>query len=494
MSAPTSGPRSRSIAGVAWTTVGVTTQAVGQFTVLAVLARYLTAEEFGVVTAALVVIGLGRVTTEGVIGPALTQRQRLSDEDVAVGFVLSVAAGVLVTAILFALAPAIAALFDMPQLVSVGRALSLVLLVQTLSAVPLALLLRELRFKRVAVAELLSFAVGFAPLGVGLAVTGHGVWSLVGAYAGQATVHAVALVLLRPHRVALRVRWSVAGGLLSFGGAHTAARYLNYVALQADFVIVGSLMSAAALGVYGRAYQLATTPATLLGNAVDKVLFPVLASHQDDAPRMAANLRRAVALTVALTAPLGAVMVVLGPEAVRVVLGPGWSEVVLPFQVLAAALALRTAYKLGDAVAKATGAVASRAWRQGVYALLVVVGCWAAHAHGLAAVAAAVAGAIVVNYLLMSALALDRTGLAWSAFLAAHGRGVMLAAVAGLAAWLAASAARGQDLPALVVLLIGLAAAAAAVLGPAAVWPARVLGADLHWLLMQLRGRRARRA
>jgi O-antigen/teichoic acid export membrane protein len=164
-----------------WSGVGTLAQAVGQFAVLAALARFVTPAEFGVVSAALIVIGLGRMVTEGFVGPALTQRPGLTDEQVRTGFALSLLTGIGCTVLLWLAAPAVAEFFRMPALVAVTRGLALMLVVQVFAVVPLALLQRELRFRAIGTAEALSFLLGFAPLGIGLAVAGAGVWSLVAA-------------------------------------------------------------------------------------------------------------------------------------------------------------------------------------------------------------------------------------------------------------------------------------------------------------------------
>ncbi len=490
MTAPTQPPRpgrGGSVGGMLWSGVGTLAQAVGQFAVLAALARFVTPAEFGVVSAALIVIGLGRMVTEGFVGPALTQRPGLTDEQVRTGFALSLLTGMGCTVLLWLAAPAVAGFFHMPALVGVTRGLALMLVVQVFAVVPLALLQRELRFRAIGTAEALSFLLGFAPLGIGLAVAGAGVWSLVAANVGQATVYATVLLAHRRHPVALTVRWAVAKDITVFGGGHTTARYLNFVALQGDNFVVGRWMSDAALGLYGRAYQLASTPAALLGNVLDQVLFPTLAGRQHDRERLAENFRRAVCLTTAVTAPLAVVAVVLAPELIRIVLGPQWTGVVVAFQVLAGTLTFRTAYKLSDAMAKATGHVYARAWRQGLYATLVVGGAFACRPWGIEGVAAAVAGAIVVNYVVMSGLSLSVTGLGWASFWFAHLRGLMLATVTAITVTVSAAGLRAFDAPAAVVIAGASALALVAVVLPGALAPNRMLGPELMWLLRQMR-------
>ena len=61
---------------ITWSSLGLGVTGIGQFALLAALARMLGPSDFGVVTAVLVVIGAGRVVHAS-IGPALVQRAEL---------------------------------------------------------------------------------------------------------------------------------------------------------------------------------------------------------------------------------------------------------------------------------------------------------------------------------------------------------------------------------------------------------------------------------
>jgi O-antigen/teichoic acid export membrane protein len=474
------------VGGVLGSSLVVAAQAVGQFALLAILARLLTPADFGVVGASLIVTGIARTFTEGLVGPAVTQRQTLRAEHVRTAFALSVFTGVAAMLLIMASAPTFAAWFRIPALGPIARGLSLVFLIQSLAVVPLSLLQRELRFRELAKIEMASFLVGFAVVGVALALLHAGPWALVGAHVGQNAVKAALLLRLRPHERSLRVDRRAARDLLSFGGGHTVAKALNHVALQGDYVVVGRWLSAAALGVYGRAYELAATPAILLGTVLDYVLFPKMSSFQDDRSRLRRSYLVATSLSSTLMTPVLVLAVVLAPEVVAVVLGSGWEAVVVPLQVLACGLLWRTAYKLSDSLAKAAGAVAPRAWRQGVYAALVVSGALVGSRWGVTGVAIAVLIAILVNYLLMASLSLRIVALSWPDFARAHVRGVLMALTIGSVAVVISETLRGLGAADALVLLAAGGGALIPLLLLAVTGPRWVMGDDLRWLLARI--------
>ena len=168
-------------------------------------------------------------------------------------------------------------------------------------------------------------------------------------------------------------------------------------------------MTASDLGYYSRAYQLVAMPAMLLGQMMDRVLFPVMASFQHARARLAEAYRRGISLVATVMAPLSVLIVMLAPEIVRVLLGPDWGPVVAPLRVLALGLVCRTGYKISDSLARSVGTVYKRAWRQAIYAALVVTGALVGRRWGITGVAWGVlvgaGGAVAVGLLTAARIA-----------------------------------------------------------------------------------------
>ena len=88
------------------------------------------------------------------------------------------------------------------------------------------------------------------------------------------------------------------------------------------------------------------------GQVLDRVLFPTMARMQFDKPRLARTYLTGIAVCAAAILPLSAIVFILAREIVGILLGPAWSGVAEPLQVLAAAMLFRTSYKLGDSLAR----------------------------------------------------------------------------------------------------------------------------------------------
>ncbi len=474
------------LSGMLWMFLGSGSQAVLQLAVLVALARLLTPADFGIVAAAQVVVGFTTIFSQLGVGPALVQRPDLAPRHMRTAFTMSLMFGVLMTTSIWAGAPLLADFFRMQELVHVARGLSFIFMLQSLGVVAESLLQREMQFRRLATIELTAYAVGYGGVGIALACLGLGVWALVCGQMTQSLIKMLLLLWSQRHPKALLVEGRAARELLYFGSGFTMARVGNYVAGQVDNLVVGRWLGAAALGIYGRAYQLMTAPANFLGQILDRVLFPAMARVQENSQRMASAYRRGVALIALIILPASGFLFILAPEVIRLVLGKEWGEVTVPFQVFAAGMLLRTSYKMSDSVARATAAVYRRAWRQTIYAALVAAGAWAGLQWGLRGVAVGVLVAIAVNFILMAHLSVSLGAVTWRALWQAHLPALALTAMLSAEAWGVATLLRTLHAGALIVLV---ASASAVLLGLAVLLrrvPRLILGTDGLWMVQTL--------
>lgn len=483
----------RTLGGILWMGWGKGATAVSQLLVLAVLARLLAPTDFGIVSAAMIVIGFSGIFSRLGLGPALVQRPELEDRHLRTATTVSLLFGFTVGALVWAGAPVAAAFFRIPEVGPVLRVLAWLFPLQGVSVVAESLILKQLRFRWLAQLDVVSYALGYGAVGIGCAAAGLGVWALVAGQMTQSAVKTVALLARSPLPRTPHLERRALGELMYFGSGFTLAKIANHIALDADNLVVGRWLGPAALGVYGRAYQLMAMPAKLFGNALDDVLFPVTARVQTDVRRLAAAYRRGVAVIALGVLPASVVLAVLAPEFIHVVLGPGWIDVVAPFQLLAVGMVLRTSYKMSDSIARSTGAVYRRAWRQFIYAALVAAGAFVGRRWGVEGVALGVLAALAGNFLLMAHLGLVLTRMSWRGFAAAHAPAARLAAIMGATGWAIAAALRSRASPP--ALVLGLAACGAAMAaGLVAVRrPRAFLGDDGLWFIDTLQELVARR-
>lgn len=483
MSQPLPGLTRHVLHGIFWTFLGTGTQQLLRLMAFIVLARLLSPHDFGVVGAALVVIGLSTIFSQVGVGPAIVQRPVLEPRHLRVGFTISLALSASFMTLIWSTAPLIAWFFRIPELAPVVRVLALVFVCQGAGTIAEALAQRELRFRWLAGVEVVSFAGGFGLVSVPLAWLGLGVWALVYGQLAESLIKTTILLAGRRHPKRLLLEWQPTRELLYFGGGFTLAKLGNYLALQGDNVVVGRWLGPQALGLYGQAYNLMTASALLVGQVLDRVLFPAMARVQSDLPKLRGAYRRGAVLVALVTLPGGCVLYLLAPELILLLLGPKWAGAVAPFQILSLGLLFRASYKLSDSVSRATGAVYRRAWRQGIYAMAVLAGAWVGQHWGIAGVAWGVVAAICLNFLLMAQLSLKLICMSWLDFAVAHLRAVPLTAALGGSMWVLVELSRSNAWPAPAILAAGAAWMGIFSLSLCLLWPGLFLGPEGRWLV-----------
>jgi O-antigen/teichoic acid export membrane protein len=406
----------RTIKGIFWVFLGTVVQGIVQVLALVVLSRLVLPREFGLANAAVIVIGVSTLFSQIGIGPAIVQRPNLEERHIRTGFSVSLLLGLLLTTLTIFFAPMIASLMRMADLTLILQVTAPLFVVQSFFVIPNSILSRNMHFRIQTIVQIVSYAFGYGLVGIILALLKWGVWALVAAQMGQALLGSILTSIFQPYSKKLQIDKQSFKELFYFGGGFTIARIGNYFAGNVDNLVVGRWLGESALGMYSRAFQLIVMPANLFGQVLDTVLFPAMSAVQDSKSRLTSAFRRGVLFITVVVLPISVLSVILAPEIIRIVLGKNWENAIAPFQILSISILFRTSYKMSDSLARATGAVYDRAWRQILFALFVFAGAWIGTQWGLAGVATGVLLATCLNYLFMAHLSLKLISMSWKDF------------------------------------------------------------------------------
>jgi O-antigen/teichoic acid export membrane protein len=449
----------RTVSNMMWVAWGSGAMAVLKVVVLVLLTRLLSPADFGLVGAALVVIGFSLNFSQLGLGPALVQRPLLEPRHISTAFLASTTFGLTIGAMIWLGAPLIAQFFRMEHLTPVVRWLSLVFPLAGVATVPDSLLARDLRFRFIANRDVLAYGLGYGVVGVVLALLGWGVWALVTATLSQSLIRTFILLRAAPPPLRARPTWPSFIELMEYGVGQSVSRLGVILANQVDNLVVGRWLGAVALGLYSRAYQLMAVPTALLGDVLDKVLFPTMARVQDDSRRLGVAYLQGLAVMALVTLPAGVAAAVLAPDLVAVAFGAKWQSLVPPFQVLALGMMFRTSSRMSDSLSRATGRVYRRAWRQVLFAGLVFLGALAGQRWGVTGVAVGVLAALFTNYLMMAQLSLNVTRITWARFIQAQLPALWLSLLVGAVTLATTAGVHRLALPPVACLLAGVLAA-----------------------------------
>ena len=230
-----------------------------QFAMTVMMTYFAAPAEFGLVTFSLPFVGFIALLTDLGMSSAMVQRRTLDQDDAGAAITLICAIGLLCAVILAAIAAPLAAGLDMEGLGSVLATLSISVVLSIAALGPRAVLERHLRYQTVASVEITGVIISVLTCVMG-AFLGWGVWALVAYYVVVQIVRAAAFAFIARKDVRLNFQWGRVRSILTFGGWVLASNLLNFAGRAVGNVLIGGAVGAAAVGLYGLAYQIMILP------------------------------------------------------------------------------------------------------------------------------------------------------------------------------------------------------------------------------------------
>jgi O-antigen/teichoic acid export membrane protein len=305
-----------------------------QMTTTIVLARLLSPADYGLQSMVITLTAFVSLFKDAGLNFATVQRETMTNEQISTLFWINVALGAFLTIIVAAAAPLLAAFYREPRLLWLTVASASIFLFNSLSAQHRALLERAMRFSTSVKIDMLCALVG-AIIAIAMAARGFGYWSLICQNISLPIVGMIATWIAMPWFPG-KPRWTEdLREMLRFGGTITLNLFVVYIGYNAEKVLLGRYWGAAPLGIYGRAYQLATLPVQQFFGAVYVVAFSTLARVHGDSERLNRAYLKSQALFVSLLTPIVFTSAVFAKEIVQVVLGPNWTGVAVVLRFLA---------------------------------------------------------------------------------------------------------------------------------------------------------------
>ncbi len=327
--------RDRTLHGLGWSGFSQVLRQGLQVIVSILLARLLAPGDFGALAMIMVFTGFAASFSDLGLGAALVQKQDAQPRHASTVFCLQLVVGFALTVLLAGASHLIAGFYRNPGLVPLCLGIAPIFVFSALSGVPMSLLQKEMAFRKIAVIETITVLVS-GTTAVLLALNGWGIWSLV----VQCLLSAFLTAALswRQSRWRLSFAFDLPSWreLRRFGTSLAGYNVVNYWIRNLDNLIVGRFIGPAALGLYSRAYNLMLYPISQVSGAVSRVMFPALASIQDQTERLRDIYLRAARLIALATFPIMAGMAVLADLFIVTVFGPAWEEAAGILRILAA--------------------------------------------------------------------------------------------------------------------------------------------------------------
>lgn len=343
-----------------WTSLGAWTQALLGLASIAVLTRLLSAQDYGVFGIALIVAGLADLLTGGVMASRLEQAREITRDHPNSAFWANMALASVLAILMVTFAGPIAALFGAAAAAPVIAAFAGLVLLTALTAIPNALLRRQLRFRAIAQAEMAASSFGLLAA-VAAAGLGAGVWSLFILEAGRRLV--LAILVLRSCRWWPHLAYSHHHFLemLSFNSAMFASALIGRLDRMAPQLAAVFIGGPSALGLFNVALRIGDQVQALIAAPIGAMALPVLSAAGPDRGamhRIMGDAWRAIAIG---SFPCIAGLAAISPFLIPIMVGPEFGSIAAVAALLILANLRIAASRVNIAAMQATGKAFSAA-------------------------------------------------------------------------------------------------------------------------------------
>ncbi|WP_242928860.1 lipopolysaccharide biosynthesis protein [Pontibacter vulgaris] len=323
--------------GVYWTSLQLVVNKFLSFGIKLVLAKVLYPDQFGLVGMAAVSISFITIFNDLGIGSALVQRKEdnIRDEHYHTAFWTGIVWSIVIYLfIYFIAAPFLAAFYKEPLLNKIIPVLSIGVLSSPVNMIHKIFLTKQMNFKKLAFIDNVSNILS-GVLALTLAYSGAGVWSLV--FNSVASFVIAMPLFFKATYWTPKFLWNKQAfkEIFGFGVYTTGTQVMNILMQNIDYLLIGKLVSAAALGKYTLAFVLTDTFRYQITGMINKVMFPIYSKKQNNHEVVKNMYFKVVKYNSLCVFPFMIFFIVLAEPIVLNFFGEKWLGSIEPLRILA---------------------------------------------------------------------------------------------------------------------------------------------------------------
>jgi len=325
--------KTKTIKGASWSFADNIAGLGIAFIVGIILARILTPKEFGLIGIISIFIAVFNSIVDSGFSNALIRKNDANPIDYSTAFIFNLFLSVFLFLGLFFLAPFVGTYFKDPQLVPLTRAMSVIVLINAFALVQRTLLVKKIDFKtQTKISVIASLSSGI--IGIGMALTGFGVWSLVAQQISRQLLNTIFLWVFNKWLPKLEFSIKSFKELFGFGWKLLVSGLINTIWNEIYLVVIGKVYSTSTLGQYTRAKQFTDIFSSNLTGIVQRVSYPVLSSIQDEQDRLKQAYKKVIKTTMFMSFVLTLGLAAIAKPMVLVLIGEKWLPSVEFLQII----------------------------------------------------------------------------------------------------------------------------------------------------------------
>lgn len=325
--------KNKAVHGAKWSFVDNIANSGVTFLVGLILARLLTPAEYGIMAMIAIFIAISNSIVDSGFSNALIRKIRVEEVDYNTVFMFNLIVSIVLYVFLYIYAPAVSLFFNEPILIDVLRVIGCILIINALGIIPRTILVRNIDFKTQTKVSIIS-SVSSGLIGIGMAMTGWGVWSLVWQQLSRQILNS--LFLWMYCRWTPQWEFSVKSfrEMFGFGYKLLLSGLLDTLYKNIYYVVIGRFYTSVQLGQYTRAEQFNTIFSSNLTSIVQRVSYPVLSSIQEEPERLREAYRQIIKITMLVTFACMMGLAAIAKPLIIILIGEKWLVAVSFLQII----------------------------------------------------------------------------------------------------------------------------------------------------------------
>ena len=325
--------KNKAVHGAKWSFIDNISNSGVTFLVGLILARLLTPAEYGIMAMIAIFIAVSNSIVDSGFSNALIRKVRIEKVDYNTVFLFNLIVSIVLYILLYVAAPAISLFFKEPVLIDVLRVIGLILIVNALGIIPRTILVRGIDFKTQTKVSIIS-SVSSGLVGVGMAIVGFGVWSLVWQQLSRQILNSLFLWIFCKWMPQWEFSVKSFKEMFGFGYKLLLSGLLDTLYKNVYYVVIGRCYSSAQLGQYTRAEQFNMIFSSNLTSVVQRVSYPVLSSIQEEPERLREAYRKVIKITMLITFACMLGLAAVAKPLILILIGEKWLPAVYFLQII----------------------------------------------------------------------------------------------------------------------------------------------------------------
>jgi O-antigen/teichoic acid export membrane protein len=316
----------RIISGTIWNTINSIISFVLGIVTIAILARLLKPEDFGIFAMITVVINLLNSFSDMGVGAAIISYRDVKSIELSSLFYFNILVGIVLTILLVLVSPIVVYYYKEPRIYIYLWILALNFIITAPAIVFNVLMKKNMQFAILAKINMVATVV-YSVSTILYAFFSRNIMSLVVGMLLQSLVSTGLNIyfgsrIWKPQKFV--IQYKSIKRFLSFGLYQMGERLINKLNWNIDYLLIGRFLGAQALGYYFMAYNLMLKPILRINPIITGVAFPALAEIQHDTLQLKRYFLKMIRYIIYMMAPIYVLFFVLSENFILVFYGDKW--------------------------------------------------------------------------------------------------------------------------------------------------------------------------